>query len=200
VVVSGGPGDLAAPRIAELGHVGIRCNEPEVLVDFYSRVLGLTVTDRDEKLGIWFLSSRPEAEHHELVLAAGRDVPAAGKLIQQISFRCDTLADVIGFYRRLRDAATRFDMIVSHGNAVGVYFFDPEGNRCEIYWQTGLKARQPFVERIDIEMDPELLIDRIRASVERYAKSGLAEPWYVADTLQASSAKEASLRDSGRET
>ena len=157
-------------------------------------------TDRDEKLGIWFLSSRPEAEHHELVLAAGRDVPAAGKLIQQISFRCDTLTDVIGFYRRLRDAATRFDMIVSHGNAVGVYFFDPEGNRCEIYWQTGLKARQPFVERIDIEMDPELLIDRIRASADRYAQSGLAEPWYVADTLQASRTNKASLRDSGRET
>ena len=77
-------------------------------------------------------------------------------------------------------------MIVSHGNAVGIYFFDPEGNRCEIYWQTGLQARQPFVERIDIEMDPELLIDQIRASVERYARSGLAEPWYAAGTLQGS--------------
>lgn len=186
VAVSSGSGEQAAPRIAELGHVGIRCHEPEVQVDFYSRVLGLTLTDHDEELGIWFLSSRPGAEHHELLLTGGRDVPAGGKLIQQISFRCDTLADVIGFYRRLKDAATKFDMIVSHGNAVGVYFFDPEGNRCEIYWQTGFQARQPFVERIDIEMDPELLIDQIRASVERYAESGLAEPWYAAATLQTS--------------
>ena len=186
MAVSGEPSGQAAPRIAELGHVGIRCHDPAAQVAFYSRVLGLTVTDHDEDLSVWFLSSRPETEHHELLLAAGRDVSAEGKLIQQISFRCDTLADVIGFYRQMRDAAVKFDMIVSHGNAVGVYFFDPEGNRCEIYWHTGLQARQPFVERIDIEMDPERLVDQIRASVERYAESGLAEPWYASATRQAS--------------
>ena len=40
--------------------------------DFYTRVLGLQVTDEDEAEGMVFLSSRPEAEHHELVLAGGR--------------------------------------------------------------------------------------------------------------------------------
>ncbi|MEK8172370.1 hypothetical protein NKH77_33340 [Streptomyces sp. M19] len=73
-------------------------------------------------------------------------------------------------------------MIVSHGNAVGVYFYDPEGNRCEVYWQTGFAARQPFVEHIDIETDPEELLDAIRASVERHGATGFTEESYRAWT------------------
>jgi hypothetical protein len=35
-------------------------------------------------------------------------------------------------------------------------------------------------------MDPDLLVEQIKASVERYAESGLAEPWYAEATLKAS--------------
>jgi catechol-2,3-dioxygenase len=184
-VESDAPVEETVPRIAELGHVGIRCLDIAKQLAFYTDVLGLSITDQDADLGIWFLSARPETEHHELLLATGRDVPIGAKLIQQISFRCNSLADVIGFYRRLKAAEATFDMIVSHGIAVGIYFFDPEGNRCEVYWQTGLRARQPYVERIDIEMDPDLLVAQIKASVEKYAASGLAEPWYAEATLKA---------------
>lgn len=169
----------AGPRIAELGHVGVRCYDVDAQLDFYTRVLGLTVTDHDDALGIHFLSARPESEHHEVLLASGRTVPADGALIQQISFRCPTLDDVIGFYRRLRDEHTRFDMVVSHGNAVGVYFFDPEGNRCEVYWQTGLQARQPFIQHIDLDTDPQELVDSIRSSVEAFGADGFTEKSYV---------------------
>jgi catechol 2,3-dioxygenase-like lactoylglutathione lyase family enzyme len=162
------------PKVAELGHVGIRCFDVDVQVDFYTRILGLTVTDHDPIFG-YFLSARPEQEHHELLLAKGRDVPIEGQLVQQISFRCARLDDVVGFYRRLKAAGTKIDMIVSHGNAVGVYFFDPEGNRGEVYWQTGFAAKQPFLERIDIETDAERLLDEIRASVDRYGAIGFVE-------------------------
>ncbi|MFF5143043.1 hypothetical protein ACFY6U_25490 [Streptomyces sp. NPDC013157] len=36
--------------------------------DFYTRVLGLTVTDEDEELGIAFLSAQPEREQFGPVL------------------------------------------------------------------------------------------------------------------------------------
>jgi catechol-2,3-dioxygenase len=170
--------DDHAPRLAELGHVGIRCFDVGRQLDFYTRVLGLTVTDHDAGLGNYFLSARPDVEHHEFLLAQGRDVPQEGRLIQQISFRCDRFDDVLGFYRRFKENGTRLDMIVSHGNAVGVYFFDPEGNRGEVYWQTGLEARQPFVEHIDIETDPDELMAAIRASVERHGATGFTEESY----------------------
>ncbi|GAA1698522.1 hypothetical protein GCM10009680_43420 [Streptomyces yatensis] len=172
------------PSVAELGHVGLRCHDVSRQLAFYTEVLGLTVTDHDERLGIWFLSARPDTEHHELLLAEGRDAPVGIKLIQQVSFRCARFEDVLGFHRRFREHGVRLDMIVSHGNAVGVYFYDPEDNRCEVYWQTGFVARQPFVEHIDIETDPEELLDAIRVSVERHGATGFTEESYRAWTRE----------------
>lgn len=172
------------PRIAELGHIGLRCYDLEAQLRFFTEVLGLVVTDHAPELGIYFLSARPDTEHHELLLTKGRTVPADGALIQQISFRCPQLSDVIGFYRRLVAENARFDMIVSHGNAVGVYFYDPEGNRCEVYWQTGLQARQPFVEHIDLDRDPDELIAAIHESVARFGTQGFTEASYVQWTQQ----------------
>lgn len=170
--------DPVRRKVAELGHIGIRCFDVEKQLSFYTDVLGLVVTDHDPGLGNYFLSARPDDEHHELLLAKGRDVAPDARLIQQISFRCGTFEDVVGLYRQLKEYGTAFDMIVSHGNAVGVYFFDPEGNRAEVYWQTGLVARQPFIENIDIETPADELMDAIRASVEKFGASGFTEESY----------------------
>ena len=60
-----------------------------------------------------------------------------------------------GFYGRLKKHGVQFDMIVSHGNAVGMYFRDPEENRLEIYWATGLDAKQPYLEKVDLTESPD---------------------------------------------
>jgi catechol 2,3-dioxygenase-like lactoylglutathione lyase family enzyme len=172
------PNNGPSPRIAELGHIGVRCHDVERQLDFYTRILGLSLTDADPDSGTYFLSARPAAEHHELLLTKGRDVPAAGQLVQQISFRCPNLADVVGFYQRLIGESVEIDMCVSHGNAIGVYFYDPEHNRCEIYWQTGFRARQPFVEYIDLNKDPAELLEDVRRSADKYEASGYKEDSY----------------------
>ena len=74
------------PRVSGLGHVGIYVNDLMGQRDFYSRVMGLEITDEDlEQRRMVFMSANPEIEHHEFVLMEGRDVPADGKLVQQIS-------------------------------------------------------------------------------------------------------------------
>ncbi|HEY3877077.1 MAG TPA: VOC family protein [Trebonia sp.] len=168
------------PSIAELGHVGVRCFDTEAQVRFYTTLLGLTVTDHDPQLGTWFLSARPGSEHHELLLTGGRDAARDARLIQQISFRCPRLADVQAFHRRLVGAAVPIDMTVSHGNAVGCYFFDPEGNRCEVYWQTGLPARQPFVQPVDLTADPDTLLAAVTDGARRYGDDGYTTDDYIA--------------------
>jgi catechol 2,3-dioxygenase-like lactoylglutathione lyase family enzyme len=45
--------------ITGLGHTGFWVDDLEKMRDFYSRVLGLTVTDEDEERRIVFFSSRP---------------------------------------------------------------------------------------------------------------------------------------------
>lgn len=156
-----------AAGIRGVGHVGLRCFDMERQIAFFRDVIGLEVTDRDDEMGLVFLSANPEQEHHHLVLATGRDVALGGRLLQQISFKCGSLESVIAYFKKFRDVGVQLDMVVSHGNAVGVYFFDPEGNRCEVYWQTGLHSHQPYARNIDLDQDPAALIEDIRTDVER---------------------------------
>ena len=166
--------------ISRLGHVGIHVRDLEKSKRFYSELLGLTVTDVDPTLELVFLSARPEIEHHELLLCGGRDAPLEEKLVQQISFRCDTLEDVIEHYNRLTAADVEIDMVVSHGNAIGVYFYDPDHNRCEVYWNTGLLARQPYLEGVDLSRPVDEIISMVKESVRLYGEEGFVDTDFAA--------------------
>ena len=115
--------------------------------EFYSDFLGMTVTDRtDTKV---FLSARPESEHHELLLAQDETKHTDA---QQISFMVDSLPDLLDFYGRIVERDYEIDHVSNHGNAIGCYFRDPEGNRVEVYWHTGIDWPQPCSERIDLSL------------------------------------------------
>lgn len=174
----------APPQIASLGHIGLRVFELERMRAFYRDVLGFVQTDEDPDAGFVFLSARPAAEHHQVLLCRGRTVEHSNAILQQLSFRCDTLDDVIAYFHRFRDANVEIDMIVSHGNAVGIYFFDPERNRCEVYWDTGLKAKQPFVEPIDLSLPRDEIARIIAARVDEYGSTGYQDPTWRARTLK----------------
>ena len=70
-------------------------------------------------------------------------------------------------------------MEVSHGNAIGIYFYDPEGNRNEVYWGTGLKARQAYLASVDLEAHLEEILQQVRANVEIYGATGYVEPGFM---------------------
>jgi hypothetical protein len=48
--------------------------------------------------------------------------------------------------------------VVTHGNAIGVYFLDPEHNTTEVYVQTGLPVPQPFREQISLDGTSEEIL------------------------------------------
>ena len=173
---------MATPSIARLGHVGLHVNDLEKQKAFYRDVLGLQITDENPEIGMVFMSARPEEEHHEFLLCKGRNVEDEDAfLLQQVSFRCNSLEDVVGYYRRFKEVGVKFDMIVSHGNAVGVYFRDPEGNRCEIYAGTGLQARQPYLERVNLDEPVEEIMRKIRESVAQHGATGTIDPSALED-------------------
>jgi catechol-2,3-dioxygenase len=166
---------MASPSIARLGHVGLHVRDLETQKAFYRDILGLTVSDEDPEMGLVFMSSRPDEEHHELLLCRGRNAGDDARVVQQISFRCNSLDDVLGFYRRFKDQGVRLDVILSHGNAIGVYGFDPEGNRFEVYWNTGLQAKQPYGQILDPEKPAAELLREVKESVAKYGKTGFVD-------------------------
>lgn len=140
--------------ITGLGHTGFWVEDLDRMRAFYTDMLGLTVTDEDAELGIVFFSSRPSEEHHEFVLQRGRTAPAGSRLTHQVSWRVDSLETILQFHRRFRAAGVEVQQEVTHGNAIGIYFFDPEGNRNEVYLRVEQDVRQPFRKTIDLDQDP----------------------------------------------
>lgn len=90
-----------------------------------------------------------------MVLAAGR---VDGTVVQQISFRCAALQDVRDYYKKLVEYGAKINRSVSHGNAIGLYFQDPDGNQVEVYYPTNNDWPQPFGVAVDLvnESDDEI--------------------------------------------
>jgi catechol 2,3-dioxygenase len=149
-------------------HVGLYVMEMARMVDFYTRVLGFAVTDGG-KLGpatLTFLSRDPR-EHHQIVLVEGRPTGLPDRIVNQVSFRVDTLGELQLFYRRIRAEAPRELAPVTHGNAWSVYFRDPEGNRIEVFTDTDWYVTQPVREPVDLDRSE----DAIRRETEAFCRA-----------------------------
>jgi catechol 2,3-dioxygenase-like lactoylglutathione lyase family enzyme len=147
-------------RVTGLGHVGIYVRDLERMVAFYRDVMGMQITKQNWRAGIVFLSADPDAVDHEIALMRGRPSAEDPHLIQQISLRVETLDDVRQFHRRLVAEGYKIERVVNHASAIGCYFFDPEGNRTEVFWVTGRPSWVPVANPIDIERsDAAVLAD-----------------------------------------
>ena len=148
-----------------LGHVGIICDDLMKMRDFYTRVIGLTITDEDPERGSCFLSAAPEFEHHELNLGQARDpdhpdgARPRTRGLGQMSFIVQSLDELRALNGRFKAESTRILRTVTHGISVSIYFHDPEDNVGEVYYKTGYKVRQGFSRPIDLEKqsDEEIL-------------------------------------------
>jgi catechol-2,3-dioxygenase len=153
-------------------HMGIFVTDPSRMEDFYTRVLGFAVTDRGTlettrgPVALVFLS-RDETEHHQIVLAAGRPAEAGFNPINQISFRMADFAGLREMHRRLEEEEVRELSPASHGNALSLYFKDPEGNRVELFVDTPWYVEQP----VRVPIDMKLSDAEIWAWAERDARS-----------------------------
>jgi catechol 2,3-dioxygenase-like lactoylglutathione lyase family enzyme len=123
--------------------------------DFYTRVLGFTVTDAGDmetprgRLQFVFLSRDPR-EHHQIVFATGKPRELPFNPINQISFRMAEFKGLREMYRRLVAEEVKELHPVSHGNALSVYFHDPEANRIELFVDTPWYTPQPVREPLDL--------------------------------------------------
>jgi hypothetical protein len=90
----------------------------------------------------------------------GRPSAEDPHLINQISMRVETLDDLRDFYHRMQTEGYQIDRLVTHASAIGCYFRDPEDNRTEVFWLTGLPSWVNIGVPIDIERpDEEIMAD-----------------------------------------
>ena len=159
-------------------HMGLYVTDAARMEDFYTRVLGFTATDRGD-LGstkLVFLSRDPK-EHHQVVLASGRPGGSAFNTINQISFRMAEFAGLREMHRRLQREGMAEISPVSHGNALSVYFRDPEGNRVELLIDTPWYVQQPVRVPMDMKLSDAELWKRAEAEARKLPQFQPVEEW-----------------------
>ena len=156
-------------------HMGFAVKDLNRMEDFYTRILGFTVTDRGEVLGmnLVFLSRDP-ADHHQLVLVTGRPDnippnpfhPQFGSLINQISFRVGSLDGLRALLKVLERENVQSILVGNHGISWSIYCHDPDGNNLELFVDTDWYFPQPFLIPMDLSKSNE----EIMAETEKLSR------------------------------
>ena len=123
-------------KINKVGHVVLAVSDPEASAKWYSEVLGMDIMYYNEKGNMAFLSFG--TQHHDIaVVKAPEDVtlgsPGRSHTALQIDGGLDELKQL---YQRMKDKGVEIEFTTDHGLSQSVYFFDPDGNRLEVYCET----------------------------------------------------------------
>jgi catechol 2,3-dioxygenase len=147
-------------------HFGIFVTDVERMVSFYKLVFDLTETDRGVgrtfKSPLVFLSASPD-QHHQLVIAGGRPPEATFSTVMQLSFALPSIQSL----RTIRDKAVALGATrvvpLNHGNALSVYFADPEGNTVEAYIDMPFYITQPHGDPLDLSLPDADILEQTEA-------------------------------------
>lgn len=192
---------MGHPQALKFGHFGINCFDIARMEDFYTRVLGMVVSDRGyvpapADRHIVFMTLDP-AEHHQMILCSGRTEGTIekgpfrggghGSAINQISFNYANLGELRKAQERLAAEGLTDGTPMNHGNAWSVYIRDIEGNPLELYTQSPWYTPQPCGEPLDLALPDEEILTQTEAMCRSRPGFAPAADWRaeVAAKIQA---------------
>jgi catechol 2,3-dioxygenase len=115
-----------------------------------------------------------------LVIAGGRPPEATFSTVMQLSFAVPSIQHL----RDLKAAAEALGatrvLPLNHGNALSVYFADPEGNTVEIYIDMPFYISQPHGDPLDLTKDDATLLRETEAICRSDPSFKLIEDWQAA--------------------
>ena len=120
------------PRINKVGHVVLNVKDVEASAQFYTAALGMEVM-RLRGDSAAFLSFG--TQHHDIALFKAPEDAEMGALgLNHIAFQIEGgETELRQLYGRLVQHGAKVDYTTDHGMTHSVYFFDPDGNRLEIF-------------------------------------------------------------------
>lgn len=123
-------------KIRRVGHLVLRVKDVERSRRFFEEILGFPVVAQNER-GMVFFSTDVGDNHHMLALMPAKEgaaMPAPDHVgMQHVSFELGGFAELQDAYRLFKEKGVAIDHTVYHGITKSVYFFDPDGNRLEVY-------------------------------------------------------------------
>jgi len=123
-------------KIKRVGHLVLRVKDVERSRRFFEEILGFPVVATNQR-GMVFFSTDAKDNHHMLALMPGKEgaaMPTPDQVgMQHVSFELGSFAELQDAYRLFRENGVTIDHTVYHGITKSVYFYDPDGNRFEVY-------------------------------------------------------------------
>lgn len=121
------------PRIERVGHTVLYVSDVDRAVAFYRDKLGMETVRHDEKDGLAFMSFG--RQHHDIGLFRVRGEPTKGNLgLSHVAFVIEGGTEEL---KELHDdlVAKGVEVVerTDYGYTRAVYFYDPDGNRLEMY-------------------------------------------------------------------
>ncbi len=151
-------------------HSVLKVRDIEAMIAFYTDMLDFVVADRGPlplpgEPEIVFLSGS-SSDHHQLALTDGRGEEDASSL-EHNAFRVESLTDVKTMIDKVsKDPRVKSHMPLTHGNAISVYFSDPEGNGIEVFCDSPWHVKQPAAQGWDPTMSDEEVLADVKAKFE----------------------------------
>jgi catechol 2,3-dioxygenase len=123
-------------RIRRVGHLVLRVKDVQRSRRFFEEILGFPVVAQNER-GMVFFSTDLKDNHHMLAIMPAKEgaaMPTPDHVgMQHVSFELGSFAELQDAYGLFKEKGVRIDHTVYHGITKSVYFYDPDGNRLEVY-------------------------------------------------------------------
>jgi catechol 2,3-dioxygenase len=139
-----------------LGHVHLKVSDLNRAEEFYTKMLGLKVTERVDDEFIFLTLG---THHHDVALMnVGKNAPrppARGTGLFHFAFEVATTKDFAAFYKRLKEAGI-IPTTVDYGISKAMYIPDPDHNIIEIYVDTR-EERRMWQGRTELLQEEKIL-------------------------------------------
>ena len=122
-------------RIERVGHVVLNVSDTQASAQWYVDVLGMELMNYTPGLEMAFLSFGVSDHDIALVKAPeGTELGSPGLSHTALALEGgeDELREI---YQKIKASGAEIDFLADHGLSRSFYFFDPDGNRLEIFYQ-----------------------------------------------------------------
>jgi catechol-2,3-dioxygenase len=170
--------DMPQPRVS-ISHIGLRAVNVDKLVDFYRRIFGFEISDKDDRMT--FMTADP-TDHHQLFIVRGRKEEETETRLAHVAFRVHDMDMLREIGRKLADEPGVSEIReTTHGNAWSIYFRDPEGNGAEAFVDTPWHVAQPFAKPSEIlNQSDQSLHEATDKLLDEYPSKTSFEAWQKA--------------------
>lgn len=121
--------------IRKVGHVVLGVRDPQRAIRFYTEALGMELVKFLDEMQMAFFSFG-ERDHDIAVIKVPDDQPVGSSGLAHTALEIDGGEEQLRqLHDRLKRYGARVEFTADHVLTKSVYFFDPDGNRLEIFSQ-----------------------------------------------------------------